>query len=243
MGAIPGMMQDLLCISKLDTSRHFLKRWTEWCYFLNETRKFRLCDVLKRSIRVIRNITRAVWDLKRRVEYYIKRSAECADKRYRAQSGMILDTRCIIFSTNKCRETILFSKKKNCSSQLDTSRKIIRVVWDIKGRTDGSTIILVRVLRATWKFGMIPWNEAQNVLCYRHIFCLILIGISPLQMKELVVVYVEIEPFAVLPIGIVHNEIYLSGSFFRVLCRFRPILRRQNPLCKHYRSTAVTDEE
>ena len=136
MGAIPGMIQDLLCISKLDTSRHFLKRWTEWCYFLNETRKFRLCDVLKRSIRVIRNLTRAVWDLKRRVEYYIKRSAECADKRYRAKSGMILDTRCIIVSTNECRETILFFKTKNCSSQLDTSRKIIRVVWDIKGRTD-----------------------------------------------------------------------------------------------------------
>ena len=125
MGAIPGMIQDLLCISKLYTSRHFLKRWTEWCYFLNETRKIRLCNVLKRSIRVIRSITRAVWDLKRRVEYYIKRSAECADKRYRAQSGMILDTRCIIFSTNKCRETILFSKKK-CSSQLDTSRHFLK---------------------------------------------------------------------------------------------------------------------
>ena len=81
------------------------------------------------------------------------------------------------------------------------------------------------------------------MLCYIHIFCLILIGISPLQMKELVVVYVEIEPFAVLPIRIVHNEIYLSGSFFRVLCQFRPILRQKNPLCKHYRSTAVTDEE
>ena len=131
MGAIPGMIQDLLCLSKLDTSRHFLKRWTEWCYFLNETRKFRLCDVLKRSIRVVRNIIRAVWDLKRRVEYYIKRIADCADKRYRAQSDMILaHTRCIIFSTNKCRETILFSKKKTIS------RKIIRAVWDIKWRTD-----------------------------------------------------------------------------------------------------------
>ena len=136
MGAIPGMIQDLLCISKLDTSRHFLKRWAEWCYFLNETRKFRLCDVLNRSIRVIRNITRTVWDLKRRVEYYIKRSAECADKRYRAQSGMILDTRCIIFFHKQVQRNDTFFKKKNCSSQLDTSRKIICVVWDIKGRTD-----------------------------------------------------------------------------------------------------------
>ena len=60
-------------------------------------------------------------------------------------------------------------------------------------------------------------------------------------MKELVVVYVKIEPFAVLPIHIVHNEIYLSGSIFRFF--FRPILRQQNALCKKYRSTAITDEE
>ena len=135
MGAIPGMIQDLLCISKLDTSRHFLKRWTEWCYFLNETRKFRLCDVLKRSIRVIRNITRAVWDLKRRVEYYIKRSAECADKRYRAQSGMILDKKMYYFFHKQVQGNDTFLKKK-CSSHLDMSRKIIRAVWDIKGRTN-----------------------------------------------------------------------------------------------------------
>ena len=163
MGVVPGMIQDLLYISQLDTSRHFLKRWTEyWMLFPERNAEIR-------SIRVIRNITRAVWDLKRRVEYYMKRSAECADKRYRAKSGMILDTRCIIVSTNECRETILFFKTKNCSSQLDTSRKIIRAVWDIKGRTDMQYYIIVRVLRGTWKFGMIPWNEAQNVLCYTYI--------------------------------------------------------------------------
>ena len=61
------------------------------------------------------------------------------------------------------------------------------------------------------------------------------------QMMEHVVV--EIEPFTVLTIRIVHNEIYLSGSCFRFLCRFGPILRQQNPLCKQYRSTAITDEE
>ena len=34
------------------------------------------------------------------------------------------------------------------------------------------------------------------------------------QMKGLVIVYVEIEPFAALNIRIADNEIYLSGSFF-----------------------------
>ena len=38
------------------------------------------------------------------------------------------------------------------------------------------------------------------------------------QMKELVIVYVEIEPFAALNVRIADNEIYLSGSFFRFLC-------------------------
>ena len=38
------------------------------------------------------------------------------------------------------------------------------------------------------------------------------------QMKELVIVYVEIEPFAALNIRIADNEIYLSGYFFRFLC-------------------------
>ena len=38
------------------------------------------------------------------------------------------------------------------------------------------------------------------------------------QMKELVIVYVEIEPFAALNIRIADNEIYLSGSFFCFLC-------------------------
>ena len=37
-------------------------------------------------------------------------------------------------------------------------------------------------------------------------------------MKELVIVYVEIEPFAALNIRIADNEIYLSGSFFCFLC-------------------------
>ena len=63
------------------------------------------------------------------------------------------------------------------------------------------------------------------------------------QMKELVVVYVEKEPFAALNIPIVDNEIYLSGPFFRFLCRFGPILRQQYPLCKQYRRTAITNEE
>ena len=47
-------------------------------------------------------------------------------------------------------------------------------------------------------------------------------------MKELVVVHIEIEPLFVLPIRIVHNEIYLAGSFLRFLWRFVPILRQAN---------------
>ena len=62
MGAIPGMIQDLLCISQLDTSRHFLKRWTEyWMLFPAQNAEIP-----------------AVWCVEtfdRRVEYYIKRSA------------------------------------------------------------------------------------------------------------------------------------------------------------------------
>ena len=76
----------------------------------------------------------------------------------------------------------------------------------------------------------------------RIITSLLLFWLS-VQMKELVVVDVEIEPFAVLTIRIVHNEIYLPSSFFRFLWRFGPILRQQNPLCKQHRSTAITDEE
>ena len=37
-------------------------------------------------------------------------------------------------------------------------------------------------------------------------------------MKELVIVYVEIKPFAVLTIRIVHDEIYLPSFFFSAFC-------------------------
>ena len=44
------------------------------------------------------------------------------------------------------------------------------------------------------------------------------------QMKELIVVYIKIEPFVVLTIRIVDNDVYLPGSFFCFLWRFGPIL-------------------
>ena len=103
-------------------------------------------------------------------------------------------------------------------------------------------VYLVAPKGAFWFSGCPVYRRHWGVRSSGIISSLLLFRLS-FQMKELVVVYVEIEPFAVLLIRIVHNEIYLSSPFFRFLCRFRLILRQQNPLCKQYRSTAITDEE
>ena len=92
-----------------------------------------------------------------------------------------------------------------------------------------------------WWVSFLSWSLGHSVI-WNNLFSRLLFQLS-VQMKELVVVYVKIEPFAVLTIHIVHNKIYFSRSFLRYLWRFGPILRQQNPLCKQYRSTAIADEE
>ena len=59
-------------------------------------------------------------------------------------------------------EKRFFFQKKHCSSQLDTSRKIIRAVWDIKGRTDMQYYIFSPRIHSVNNIGAQPLPMKNN---------------------------------------------------------------------------------
>ena len=62
---------------------------------------------------------------------------------------------------------------------------------------------------------------ASSSACVVYTKTIIHLGVGESGGNLLVVVDVEIQPFAVLTIRIVQNEIYLAGSFFRFLWLWR----------------------
>ena len=136
MGAIPGMIQDLLCISQLATSPLFLKRWTEYWVLFPE-----------RNAEIP-----AVWCIATFDTSHPQHNSRCMGPK--GKSWILYKTKrrvCRLKISSKVRHDTKHKmyycfykrvqrndtlKKKKTSSQLDTSRKIIRAVWDIKGRTD-----------------------------------------------------------------------------------------------------------
>ena len=200
-----------------------------------------------------RKIIHAVWDIKGRtnMQYYnfgpsfvwnleiryesLKRSTECVLYIYFVLYKMVsvLYSNALnipLESSEQPDFTILLSFETPLRVAVNVMNELllIVVVYDL----------LLLLLGAFCFSGCPVYRRHWGVRSSGIISSLLLFRLS-FQMKELVVVYVEIEPFAVLLIRIVHNEIYLSSPFFRFLCRFRLILRQQNPLCKQYRSTAI----